>query len=77
MTNTKLLEDYIKRSGYRKSYIAKSIGLSTYGLSLKIHNRNEFKAAEIEKLSNLLGIKSWEERAKIFFAEKVDFKSTS
>lgn len=72
MTNTKLLERRIAESGYRRSYIAKALGLSSYGLSLKIANKNEFKASEIEALSNLLGIEDWEERTAIFFAEKVD-----
>lgn len=72
MTNTELLEKRIQASGYRKSHIAEALGLSPYGLSLKISNRNEFKASEIDALSTLLGIESWEERTAIFFAEKVD-----
>ena len=72
MTNTTLLEERIKQSGYQKNYIAKALGLTPYGLSLKISGKNEFKASEIDALSDLLGIESWEERASIFFAEKVD-----
>lgn len=72
MTNTALLEERIKNSGYTKNYIAKTLGLTPYGLSLKISNKNEFKASEIEALSALLDIESWEERSYIFFAEKVD-----
>ena len=69
MTNTELLEDRIKRSGYQKNFIAKTLGLTPYGLALKISNKNEFKASEIEALSDLLGIDSWEDRSAIFFAE--------
>lgn len=76
MTNTELLEDKIAKSGLKKSYIAKSIGLSPYGLTLKINNANEFKASEIEKLCILLRIDDLEERSAIFFASKVDSKST-
>ena len=72
MTNTELLEKRIAQSGLKKSYIAKSIGLSPYGLTLKIQNENEFKASEIEKLCILLGIDDLEERSAIFFAPKVD-----
>lgn len=72
MTNTALLEERIKESGYQKNYIAKVLGISPYGLSLKISNKNEFKATEIEALSELLGIESWEERSAIFFAKEVD-----
>ena len=76
MTNTELLEEKITKSGLKKSYIAKAIGLSPYGLTLKIHNENEFKASEIEKMCILLGIDNLEERCAIFFASKVDLKST-
>ena len=76
MTNTALLEEKITKSGLKKSYIAKAIGLSSYGLTLKIRNTNEFKASEIEKLCILLGIDDLEERCAIFFASKVDEMST-
>ncbi len=69
MTNTTLLEKKIEESGFRKSYIAKELGLSTYGLSLKIKNVNEFKASEIDNLCILLGITDIEERCAIFFAQ--------
>lgn len=72
MTNTELLEEKILKSGLKKSYIAKVIGLTPYGLTLKVRNANEFKASEIEKLCNLLGITDLEERCAIFFASKVD-----
>ena len=70
MTNTELLKDKIEQSGYKKSYIAKAIGLkSTYGLSLKINNETEFKASEINALCELLKIDSLEEKQRIFFAQ--------
>ena len=73
MTNTVLLEQKIAESGLKKSYIAKALGLSRYGLTLKIQNLNEFKASEIEKLCMLLGITDMKERCAIFFASKVDY----
>ena len=72
MTNTALLEEKITESGLKKSYIAKSIGLTPYGFTLKIRNKSEFKASEIDKICILLGIDSPEERCNIFFAPKVD-----
>lgn len=72
MTNTALLEEVIKRSGYKKSYIAKMIGLTAYGLAKKINNVNEFKTSEINGLCELLKIDSLEEKERIFFASKVD-----
>ena len=73
MTNTQLLEEKIRQSGYKKSYIAKVIGLkSAFGLAKKIRNENEFKAGEINALCNLLKIESLEEKELIFFANIVD-----
>lgn len=68
MTNTELLEKRINQSGYKKSYIAKTIGITAYSLAKKIRNENEFKATEINKLCDLLGISSLEEKDSIFFA---------
>lgn len=69
MTNTELLEKKISDSGYKKSYIAKAIGLkSAFGLANKINNKTEFKASEINALCDLLKIESPEERDAIFFA---------
>ena len=69
MTNTELLEKKIADSGYKKSYIAKAIGLkSSYGLSNKINNKTEFKASEINALCELLKIETAEEKEEIFFA---------
>lgn len=76
MTNTALLEEKITKSGLKKSYIAKAMGLSSYGLALKIRNTHEFKASEIEKMCILLGIDDLEERCAIFFASKVDETAT-
>lgn len=67
MTNTSLLERYIEESGYKKSFIAKQIGISAYTLAMKINNESEFKANEISILCDLLKISAWDKEA-IFFA---------
>ena len=54
MTNTSLLERYIEESGYKKSFIAKQIGISAYTLAMKINYESEFKAIEICILCDLL-----------------------
>lgn len=78
MTNTELLTEKIDVSGYKRSYIAKAIGLkSTQGLAKKINNETEFKGSEISALCKLLKIDSLEERQAIFFADEVDCKSTN
>ena len=68
MTNTTLLERYIEKSGYKKSFIAKQIGISAYALAMKINNESEFKAREISILCKILNI-SAKDRDAIFFAE--------
>lgn len=69
MTDTARLERVISESGYKKSYIAKVIGLTPATLSRKIRNSSEFKASEIEGLCRLLGINDPGVKAAIFFAE--------
>ena len=68
MTNTSLLEQYIDKSGYKKSYIAAQLGITTYGFTLKINNKSEFKASEITILCKLLKI-SAKDKDAIFFAK--------
>ena len=75
MTNTNLLEKYIEKSGYKRSFIAKKLGITTYGLQKKVTNVNEFKASEIDTLCTLLNI-DVAERMAIFFAKQVDSQST-
>ena len=67
MTNTSLLEQYIEKSGYKKSFIASQIGITSYALTLKINNKSEFKANEITILCKLLKI-SARDKEGIFFA---------
>lgn len=74
MTDTVELEVAIKRSGLTKRELAKKIGLSEMGLYKKIHNITEFKASEITALVEILSLQ--EKVSQIFFAQKVDFKST-
>lgn len=77
MTDTVMLNKLIKESGYKVGYIAKCLGLSTYGFSRKRDNLSEFTPSEINALCDILHITSLEDRFSIFFAEKVDAKSTS
>lgn len=72
MTNTEKLKSYIEASGLKQEYIAKALGLSSYGFARKRDNLSEFTASEIETLCNLLHITSLKERFSIFFAKTVD-----
>jgi hypothetical protein len=69
MTDTKLLRNLIDASGLKYKYIAKKLGLSAYGLQLKIENDNEFKASEITKFCEILNL-DMQTRDKVFFAAK-------
>lgn len=72
MTNTGLLEEKIRIAGIKKNYIAKSLGITPYGLTLKMRNVNEFKVSEVEAICKMLGVKSLKEQHAIFFAKEVD-----
>lgn len=70
MTDTTKLNRIIEQSGLKKRFIAETMGLSPYGLSLKINNINEFKTGEIERLCDILRIEDVNDRDAIFFASK-------
>ncbi len=68
MTDTKLLNSYIKKSGFKKAKIAEKLSISQASLSKKIHNKCEFKQSEIKVLYALLDIEDSNEKDRIFFA---------
>lgn len=72
MTDTNLLIEIIQKSGLKKKYIAKCLGLTSFGLDKKINNATEFKASEINSLCEILNIGTLREKERIFFAPKVD-----
>ena len=69
MTNTALLEDYIKESGYKKSKLAECLGISLNSFGLKVKGIREFKASEIKILSAMLGIDAASDKDRVFFAQ--------
>lgn len=74
MTNTKALNRLVEDSGIKRQKIAEMLGISRYALNQKINNVTEFKASEILKLSDILGIAKKEE---YFFCNTGDEKSTT
>lgn len=66
MTNTKLLRELISARGLKLSYIASQLWITPKALTMKIENQTEFKPSEIKRLSEILGIKTAEEREQIF-----------
>jgi len=68
VTDTLMLELYIKKKGYTKKEIAALLGLSFNGFMLKVNNVNEFKASEIKQLCEILDLKD----TAIFFKNDVN-----
>lgn len=76
MTDSIELRKVIADRGISIKRIAEILGLSAYGLTLKIDGKREFKASEVKALCDVLGITSLRERERIFFANEADYKST-
>lgn len=68
MVNLKELQDQIKQSGLKKSYIADQLSLSGYGLQKKLQGENEFKVSEVSKLCEILKLNRTK-RDRIFFTK--------
>lgn len=69
MTNLKLLEEKIKQSGLKKSYLAEKVGLTRAGFRNCCLNKSEFRTSQVKILCEELNIDSLEEREAIFFAK--------
>ena len=75
MTNTRLLEQKIKDSGLKLTYIADRLGVVWITLRRKLDGESEFKQSEIVVLKDLLHLTDEEIKA-IFFISKVEKLST-
>ena len=75
MTNSKLLNDEISKSGMTITFIARKIGITREGFYKKLNNETEFKASEIVALQSILRLSN-ERRDEIFFATQVELSST-
>ena len=72
MVDTNELKKRIAQKGVKKQWLATQLGLSRYGLFLKLEGKNDFYTNEAVKLCDALGITDAEEKNQIFFGEKVD-----
>lgn len=68
MTNTALLAEKIRQSGYKLQYVAEQCGLTYQGLLPKLKGERDFKQTEITALRDLLKLTDAESNA-IFFAD--------
>lgn len=71
MTNTALLAERIRQSGYKLQFIAEQCGMTYQGLFPKLKGEREFRQTEITALRNLLKLSDADCNA-IFFTEVVD-----
>ena len=72
MTNTALLEAVIAESGYKKSYIARVLGIRIETLGRKIRNISNFTAREVDLLCEVLSITDLEQKEAIFYCRQVE-----
>lgn len=71
MVNTPYLEEEIKNSGLKKSFIADKCGITAQTFTNKLTNKSEFTGSEIKIISKVLGFSS-KKLNDIFFAENVE-----
>ena len=76
MIDLAMLNEVIKGSGKTQKHIAEVMGLTREGLRLKLIGRSDFKTEEVNSICRELGINNASMRNRIFFAKKVDNKST-
>lgn len=70
MTASQKFKDYMKARGYTVKTLAEQVGMSHESLYQKIGNERAFKATEIMRISEILGM-STADRDEIFFATNV------
>lgn len=70
MTDELKLRSAIAASGYKLGFLAQKIGVSYQCFLKKMRNESEFRASEIQILSNLLHLQT-AQRDSIFFASDV------
>lgn len=75
MTNTVLLSERIRQSGYKLQFLAERCGLTYAGLLPKLKGERDFKQTEITVLREMLKLSDADCNA-IFFADCVDKTST-
>lgn len=66
MTNTNMLRKKIRERGITFTFLASRMGITREALYLKMRNETEFKASEIVKVIDTLGLTD-KERNDIFF----------
>ena len=73
-TDLKLLNDFIEKSGYRKSYIAQFMGVSKASLFNKLTGKTDLTVTEVNRLRILLRL-SESDIMTIFFNKNVSMST--
>lgn len=76
MTNTLKLRALLIENNLTNEEVAKKLGISKQSFSMKINNKREFKASEINKLSTFLNLSNSADIVSIFFVNYVELNST-
>lgn len=69
MTNTKLLEEFIRKSGKKKGYLAEKAGMSLAWFRACSLNKGEFRESQMYAIAQEVGIKDPPTFMAVFFAE--------
>lgn len=69
MANTRLIEEYIRDSGYKLRHVARALNISESALHSKLQGQTQFKLNEAENLSAMLGM-TMSERDACFFTPR-------
>ena len=72
MTDTKRLNEIIKKSGMKKKALAERVGILPSTLSNRLNGQSDFKVSEAAKLADVLGLTP-AEKMRIFFDPNYDY----
>ena len=71
MTDEKLFDEAVAKSGLKLEYLAEKCGISRQSLWQKKKNLVDFKVKEVDILCDALGIRTLTQMKAIFFAQEV------
>lgn len=70
MLDKQMLQVHMMLCGHTQKSLAKAIGISKNTMNLKINGNGFFDTEQIEKICDVLGIESGQEKAAIFLANR-------
>ncbi len=70
MFKTEMFRDKVRESGVTYRHIAKCLGITPQGLSMKVTGKSPFRLDEVQKIKAVLHLSS-EDVMAIFFADDV------